>query len=117
MENRNPYRSPNEAFVLQSKMFGPLARQYDGIEVHDQPEPGDVQFVYHTYHGFLVFFIQNEHRVSCSPQNANLLLGRLLRFNLTWGMLSYGLVFVPFVAFFNYLSQKRSIRKQAARPG
>jgi hypothetical protein len=29
-------------------------------------------------------------------------------------MLSYGLVFVPFLAFFNYLAQKRSIAKQEA---
>ena len=41
-----------------------------------------------------------------------MLLARLLRFNLTWGMLSYGLLFVPFLAIGNYLAQKRSIEKQ-----
>ena len=98
----------------RGKMFGPLANRYAGIEVHDIPVPGDVQFVYHTYHGFLVFFVQTEHRVSCQPESARMLLRRFLRFNLTWGMLSYGLVFVPFLAFFNYLTQKRSIAKQEA---
>ena len=95
-------------------MFGPLAKRYAGIEVHDLPVPGDVQFVYHTYHGFLVFFVQTEHRVSCPPEGASTLLGRFLRFNLTWGMFGYGLVFVPFLAFFNYLAQQRSITKQEA---
>jgi hypothetical protein len=97
------------------KMFGPLAQRYAGIEVHDLPIPADVQFVYHTYHGFLIFFVQTEHRVSCAPQSARTLLGRFLRFNLTWGMLSYGLLFVPFLAFSNYLAQRRSIGKQEAR--
>jgi hypothetical protein len=99
---------------VSGKMFGPLAKRYAGIEVHAVPVPGDVQFVYHTYHGFLVFFVQTEHRVSCPPESARALLGRFLRFNLTWGMLSYGLVFVPFLAFSNYVAQKRSIAKQEA---
>ena len=47
-------------------MFGPLARCYEGIAVHGDPMLGDVQFVFHTYHGFLAFFVQTEHRVSAA---------------------------------------------------
>jgi hypothetical protein len=86
-----------------------------GIDAHQRPMEGDVQFVYHTYHGFIAFFIQTEHRVSCPPGQARILLGRFLRFNLTWGMLSYGMIFVPFLAFFNYLAQKSAINKAASR--
>ena len=93
-------------------MFAPLAKRFEGIDAHETPQQGDVQFAFHTYHGFLVFFVQTEHRVSCSPDDARTLLRRLHRFNLTWGMLSYGLAFVPFVSFFNYLAQKRAITEQ-----
>ena len=93
-------------------MFGPLAKKYEGIDAHETPTTGDVQFVFHTYHGFLLWVDQTEHRVSCPPDDARTLLRRLHRFNLTWGMLSYGLVFVPFLSFFNYLAQKRAITKQ-----
>jgi hypothetical protein len=41
----------------------------------------------------------------------------LLRFNLTWGMLSYGLLFVPLLAIGNYFAQKRSIAKQEGELG
>lgn len=90
----------------------PLQRRYVGIDLHESPQPGDVVFVYHTYRGFLVWFVQDEHRVVTSPTDAKLLLARLLRFNLTWGMLSYGVVFVPFIAIGNYYAQMKSIGSQ-----
>lgn len=93
-------------------MFGPLAKRFEGIELHESPHEGDVQFVFHTYHGFLAFFVQNEHRVSCSPDDARELLSRLHRFNLTWGLWGAGMIFVPFLTFGNYYTQKRSIEKQ-----
>lgn len=77
-----------------------------------KPQHGDVCFVYHTYRGFLVWFVQDEHHVCAPPEDARSLLTRLLRFNLTWGMLSYGLLFVPLLAISNYVAQKRSIEKQ-----
>lgn len=92
-----------------------LRRRYDGIEVHETRQDGDVALVYHTYRGFLFWFVQDEHRVFASPGDAERLLGRLLRFNLTFGMMSYGLAFVPFVAIGNYIAQKRSIQKQRER--
>lgn len=90
----------------------PLQRQFAGLDLHESAQPGDVCFVYHTYRGFLVWFVQDEHRVCASPEDARLLLARLLRFNLTWGMLSYGLLFIPFLAIGNYLAQTRSIDQQ-----
>jgi hypothetical protein len=77
------------------------------------PEPGDVKFIYHTYRGLLLWFTQTEHRVFAHPEDAEKLLKRLLRFNLTWGMLSYGFVFIPVVSYGNYRAQLRSIRQQA----
>ena len=90
----------------------PLLRRYDGIQIHETPQDGDVQFVYHTYRGFLLWFAQDEHRISAPPNDAKELLGRFLRFNLSYGMLSYGLVFVPFLAIGNFIAQNRSINKQ-----
>ena len=90
-----------------------LQRRYDKIEIHDTRQPGDVAFVYHTYRGFLIWFVQDEHRIFARPDDAVRLLGRLLRFNLTFGMMSYGLAFVPFVAIGNYIAQKRSIQGQS----
>jgi len=97
---------------IQKFALKPLQRRFNGIDLHASPQPGDVCFVYHTYRGFLVWFVQDEHRVCASAVDAKLLLNRLLRFNLTWGMLSYGLLFVPLLAIGNYVSQKRSIEKQ-----
>ena len=97
---------------IQKFALKPLQKQFVGIDCHDTPQPGDVCFVYHTYRGFLLWFVQDEHRVCAPPDDARLLLNRLLRFNLTWGMLSYGLLFVPLLAIGNYYAQKRSIEKQ-----
>ncbi len=96
--------------------LGPLRRRFNGLAVHEQPAPGDVSFVYHTYRGLLIWVTQDEHIVYAPPEDAEKLLNRLLRFNLTWGMLSYGLLFVPFLAIGNYKSQLKSIRAQASSP-
>jgi hypothetical protein len=92
----------------------PLRRCFEGIEVHKTPADGDVSFVYHTYRGLIFWFTQTEHRVIAAPEDAERLLKRLLRFNLTWGMLTWGILFVPFFAFGNYVAQRRSIEKQVA---
>jgi hypothetical protein len=97
---------------LRKFALKPLQRACEGIETHDQPRPGDVSFVYHTYRGFLMWFVQEEHRVSAPPEDALVLLKRLLRFNLTWGMMSRGILFIPLLAVGNYFAQKRSIQRQ-----
>ncbi len=91
----------------------PLMRCLEGIELQDERGPGDVYLVYHTYRGFLLWTIQEEHCIIASRADAEKLLGRLLRFNLTWGMLSYGMLFIPFLAVGNYYAQRSSIRQQS----
>lgn len=91
----------------------PLERCFEGIDLHDTRMAGDVSFVYHTYRGLLLWFTQTEHHVIAPQKDAEKLLKRLLRFNLTWGLLSYGVLFIPIVAYSNYLAQRRSIQRQA----
>ncbi|MFN0198114.1 MAG: hypothetical protein ACKVT0_15310 [Planctomycetaceae bacterium] len=98
---------------LRTFALRPMRRCYDGIETHDTPLRGDAVFVYHTYRGLLLWFTQDEHRVAAPPAEAERLLGRLLRFNLTWGMLSYGMFFIPWLAVGSYFSQRQAIRRQA----
>ena len=99
---------------LYSFALRPLQRRFEGIELHDALKPGDVYFVYHTYRGLLLWFTMSEHHVSAPAADAQRLLRRLLWFNLTWGMLSYGMIFIPLLAIGNYFSQKRAIRDQMA---
>ncbi|MEW4451677.1 hypothetical protein AB1L30_03230 [Bremerella sp. JC817] len=92
--------------------LGTLRKCFQGIDLHESPQPGDVTFTYHTYRGILVWSIQEEHTIWAEPVEARKLLGRLLRFNLTMGMLGTGMVFIPLLAIGNYLAQRRSIAKQ-----
>jgi hypothetical protein len=90
----------------------PLQRRFEGIKLHDTLKPGDVYFVYHTYRGLRLWFTMSEHRVIAPAADAQKLLRRLLWFNLTWGMLSCGMLFIPLLAIGNYIAQTRSIRQQ-----
>ena len=92
--------------------LGTLRKCFRGIDLHETPQLGDVTFTYHTYRGILVWSIQEEHTIWAEPVEARKLLGRLLRFNLTMGMLGAGMVFIPLLAIGNYLAQRRSIAKQ-----
>ena len=91
-----------------------LERAYTGIDIHTVPAPGDVVLIYHTYHGFIAWNSETTHRIVLPPEHARELLGRLLRFNLTWGMTSHGMIFVPLLAISNYIAQRSSISKQEA---
>lgn len=97
---------------LYSFALRPLQRRFEGIELHDKLKPGDVHFVYHTYRGLLLWFTMSEHHVIAPAADAEKLLRRLLWFNLTWGMLSYGMLFIPLLALLNYFAQRRSIHQQ-----
>ncbi len=90
----------------------PLKSCFNGIQVRESPEPGDVECVYHTYRGLLVWVTQDEHRFFATADDSRRLLGRLLRFNLTWGLLCPGMIFIPLLAVGNYYAQKRSILQQ-----
>jgi hypothetical protein len=99
---------------LKRRAVAAQERALDGLELYDQPSPGLVSVRFHTYYGFLVFFVQTEHRFWASPHDAQEALSRLHRFNLVWGMLAKGAPLIPLVSFGNYLAQRRSVRKQEA---
>lgn len=86
-----------------------LRRKYRGLTIHDVPQARDVVVTYHTYHGFIAWVTQTPHQVFLPPDDARRLLGRLLRFNLLWGLFSYGALFFPPIAVLNYIAQRRSI--------
>lgn len=86
-----------------------LQRKYRGLTIHDVPKAGDVVITYHTYHGLIAWVTQIPHQVALPPDDARRLLGRLLRFNLTWGLPSYGALFIPPIAILNYVAQRKLI--------
>ncbi len=90
----------------------PLQRCFEGLELRETVQPGDVTFVYHTYRGVLVCTVQEEHQIAADPDTARTLLKRLLRYNLTWGMRTNAIVFIPLLAVGNYFTQKSSIARQ-----
>lgn len=95
--------------------MGPTAtiqRLYEEYGADPTPPDRRVEFVFHTYYGFVAFVIQQEHRFSLPPDRARELLWKLHKFNLTWGMLAYGALVIPLLSYGNYLAQKRRIRKQ-----
>lgn len=93
---------------------GALERRFADIAIHTEPQPGDVVLTYETYHGFIAWFTQTTHRIALPPQDARILLGRLFRFNLTWGLLTWAAIFIPLFAGINYVQQRRSITRQEA---
>lgn len=94
-----------------------LERRYADLKIHADPQAGDVILSYVTYHGFIAWFSQTPHHVALPPDDARKLLGRLLRFNLTWGLVTYGCLFILPLALLNYITQRRSIGKQQAAGG
>jgi multisubunit Na+/H+ antiporter MnhB subunit len=89
-----------------------LERKYAGLDIHEFQHPGDVKVSYHTCHGVLIWFTVAHHCVWLPPDQARLLLGRLLRFNLCWGLLARGGIFVGPLAIVNYIAQRRSVNAQ-----
>ena len=94
-----------------------LERKYRDLVIHPVPQPGDVLLEFHTYHGLIAWFTQTGHRVYLGPDDARTLLGRLLRFNLTWGLVTPGSLFIPPLSIMNYWAQRRSITAQEVSGG
>jgi hypothetical protein len=101
-------------FYRWLKRLARLAQQrvYEGLMIYPEPGPGLVSVVFHTYYGFVAFVTQTDHQFWASPDDARLVLWRLHRFNLTWGLFAPGMVLIPILSLANYLVQRRSIRKQ-----
>jgi hypothetical protein len=89
-----------------------LRRIYSDFDLSDSRRAGDIAIVFHTYHGLIAWFTQTEHRLCVPGTDAKRLLNRFLRFNLTWGLFTWGALFVPPISLFNYLAQRRSIAQQ-----
>jgi hypothetical protein len=62
---------------------------------------GDVHVVYHTYLELDVLVRQREHDFYAPPEDAFKALNRLLRWNLTYGLLPPATFFVPWLALGN----------------
>ena len=45
-----------------------LQKNYKGIEIHNSKQDGDVEIIYHTYRGFLLYFTQDEHSFLCTTR-------------------------------------------------
>ena len=71
-----------------------------------------VELCFITYHGLLAWFTQVSHHRQLSPEAARVLLGRLLRFNLTWGMLTPGVFLMLPLCIWSYIQQRRWIAAQ-----
>jgi hypothetical protein len=93
-----------------------LKRAYAELEPHPANDRGAVRVVYHTYHGFLLWYTETEHRATLPPDEATELLCRLLRFNLSWGLVARGGIFIAPLAVYNWIVQKHSITKQVNDP-
>jgi hypothetical protein len=78
----------------------------------DSPATGTVHVKYHTYSGLIAWFTQTEHSMYLQPEQARQFLKHLRNYNLKWGLLSYGCLFVPILTFGNYWDQMRAISKQ-----
>jgi hypothetical protein len=102
-------------FWLRRAARAAQQRAYSGLQISTAPGPGTISVVFHTYYGFVVFVTQTEHRFWASPGDARVALWHLHKFNLIWGMFAYGALVIPGLSFGNYLAQKRSIERQAAR--
>ena len=87
---------------------------FDGVEFNNANGPGLVELRYHTYDGILMWFVQTEHHIYLKPNDAREVLRRMLRYNLSWGLLAAGGLLVPLVAIPSYFGQKKTIASQEA---
>ena len=96
-----------------------LLRIYEELKLQEAANaPGPkVDFIYHTYSGVLLWATQSTHRIRAPYDVAERALNRLLRYTLKWGCFAYGALFIPLLAYGNYLVQKRSIRRQQETSG
>jgi hypothetical protein len=86
-----------------------LDEELSADDVEHEPLVG---IVFHTCYGVLHFSVHNTHNLRLSAPAAERLLRRLHRFNCTWGWLTPGGPFVPFVSRSEYKAQLRSIEEQ-----
>jgi hypothetical protein len=88
-----------------------------GIRPSAECGPGEVRLVFHTYSGFLVFADQRKHDIVLPASEARILLRRLFKHNVTWGLLAYAGLLVPLVSCPEYLKQSKKIKKALREAG
>ena len=90
-----------------------LERIYREVGVSATPSKDDVPVVFHTYYGFIAYFVQKEHNLCLTPEKAELLLRRLHGYNLRWCLFAYGVLVIPILSYFNYRAQLNKVRQQS----
>ena len=102
---RDPAKEAREAIYEEAEA---MAKAYP-------PGTPLVSFTYHTYDGNIVYAMQRKHTFELPLPVAKHVLDRLMRYTLKHGIFAVGGALTPFLAYFNYRTQLRSIEGQARK--
>jgi|GEM_PF-5781839 len=91
-----------------------LKRKLRGLGFREDTQEVSVFVSYNTYHGFVAWYTETMHEVWLPYSDARKLLGRLFRFNLSWGFFTWGILFLIPSAIAHFISARSSIDKQFA---
>jgi hypothetical protein len=86
-----------------------------GIRPPGPPQPGEVRLIFHTYSGLLVYTIQRTHDLVLPADQAQILLGRMHKHNLTRGLLAYLPFFIVILSSIEYHAQSKKIAAALVR--
>ena len=75
-----------------------------------QDEPF-VHVQFHTYSGFFVYTVQTKHDLVIPELIAHAVLKRFHRYNLIYGTIACGAVFVPILSYFELRRQRKSLKR------
>jgi hypothetical protein len=99
--------------LRKSKQASPDVKDiYDGITgipPPGEPQAGEVRLVFHTYSGFLVYTIQRKHDLVLPTDQAQILLDRMYKYNLTRGLFAYLPFFIAVLTFLEYRKRSKKI--------
>src|SRR5262249_32160787 len=116
--------SPILVLKARRALIGGAARSIERIYAEAEreavavsPSTPRVTLKYHTYSGLLIHSVHTEHFLELPYPVAERTLDALLFQNLTYGFFAEGVLVIPVLGYINYLTQRRSIRRQAESPG
>ncbi len=95
--------------------FGPNDRIKAMLRNAVSPEasrPGDVVVHFETYCGFLIFIKTTTWKFALPPKDALNVLWEMHMLNLSWGILAWGGLFVPFNSLVSFRREEESIHRQ-----
>ena len=87
----------------------PLYKGISGIRRAGEERPGDVRLVFFTYSGFIIYSARAKHDVVLPADQARVLLRRLVRHNLTYGLFTFCGFLVPLETWMRYRSERKKI--------